>query len=315
MPGVIDVLSMVGCQIMGPQRLERVPEPSDITDAADNVLQYDQVMHTKLVLAYALGLHVLHRARPDGRQAEAVDLACGPGHYTICLAQYFGYQSIRGIDLSFPMVTTATKNAEQSDLGERIRFEVGDVTHLCTVSDQSVDLASFTDASHHLPDLEAVRRTMKEMDRVTRDEGLVMIMDVARLRTARLTERFVDTLGKDYKERGLKAFLGDFHNSMYAAWTPGELFSAIPTDSARTWCHLVPRGLPSVQVILGLPVGRTKPFVRRGYATNAHPLIRDWYPRWCEQVRREWADETVFDWKVLRTMVSLARKRFVRPGR
>src|SRR5690242_9341347 len=48
---------------IGPQRLERIPEPQAITNADENVLQYDKVMQTKLVLAYAAGLQMIHRTR------------------------------------------------------------------------------------------------------------------------------------------------------------------------------------------------------------------------------------------------------------
>ena len=87
-----------------------------------------------------------------------------------------------------------------------------------------------------------------------------MVMDLVRLRTEELTARYVQTLGHDYVERGLPDFFEDFRNSMYAAWTANELFSSIPRDSRRIWCHIVPRALPTVQVILGLPVGRKEPF-------------------------------------------------------
>ena len=116
-----------------------------------------------------------------------------------------------------------------------------------------------------MPDLKTVRQVLREMDRISRPEGLILVMDLARLRTGQLTERYVNLLGHDYVERGLPQFFEDFRNSMYAAWTVDELRSAVPTDSRRVWCQLVPRGLPSMQFILGLPVGRRRPFIRKGY--------------------------------------------------
>jgi ubiquinone/menaquinone biosynthesis C-methylase UbiE len=273
---------MLVAQKAGPQRLERVPEPSQVTDAAQNVVQYNRVMTTKLVLAYAVGLEIVHRAQSELTGGSAVDLACGPGHYTLCLARYLGYMRVIGVDLSPPMVALATQNAAAQNLTQDLRFQVGDVTRLGDFHTGEWDLASFTDAAHHMPDLHTVGCVLREMDRITKPEGLIMVMDLARLRTARLTERYVNTLGHDYVMRGLPQFFEDFRNSMYAAWSVRELHQAVPDNSRRYWCHLVPRGLPSIQVILGLPVGRKKIFVRSGFPwpPEQNPVPADMRGEW-----------------------------------
>ena len=277
MASFFQLLPVLAGQHAGAQRLERTPEPAQITSAAANVLQYDQVMTTKLVVAYGVALELVHRARTEGSDQSAVDLACGPGHYTLCLARYLEYGRVVGIDLSGPMVEVANKNALQQGLKERVRFTMGDITELQEMGDGEFDLASFTDAAHHMPDLATVGSVLGEMHRITKPEGLVMLMDLARLRTARLTERYVSVLGEDYVQRGLANFLEDFRNSMYAAWTADELRQAIPRDTRRYWCHLVPRGLPTAQVILGLPVGRKRPFFRSGapWTAENNPVPRE----------------------------------------
>ncbi len=265
MPGVLDFLPLLAMQQLARRQQPRTPEPDLVTADNDHVVQYDQVMSTKLVLAYALAFEIIHRARSEPRPGSTtIDLACGPGHYTLALARFLGYDQVEGLDLASAMIETATANAAATGLGDRVRFRLADVTQLDGIESGSVDLANFADAAHHMPDLPTVSRVLVEMDRITRPDGLVMVMDLVRLRTARLTERYVGLLGADYVERGLPQFLLDFRNSMYAAWTPKELRQAIPRNSRRHWRHLVPRGLPSVQIILGLPVGRTRTFVRSG---------------------------------------------------
>jgi SAM-dependent methyltransferase len=74
-------------------------------------LPWDEAVPTavrapKLVLAYAAGIQVVYRAQTDNR-GPAIDLACGPGHYTLCLARYLGYDEVTGIDLSAEMVERA----------------------------------------------------------------------------------------------------------------------------------------------------------------------------------------------------------------
>jgi SAM-dependent methyltransferase len=292
-------LSWALAQQIGRQELPRRPELQSVTAAADNVVQYDRVMATKLVLAYAAGLETVHQSLPNADDLNAVDLACGPGHYTLCLCRFLGIRRIIGIDLSPGMVETANKNSESQRLADRALFREGDVTRLADVTDGEFGLSSFTDAAHHMPSLAIVTDIFREMDRITRPDGLVMAMDLARLRTAALTERYVQNLGRDYVERRLPDFFDDFHNSMYAAWTPSELYSAIPRDTRRFWCHVVPRGLPTVQIVLGLPVGRKKPFVRSGLpwspADNPVPA----------EMRGEW--------QMLRMSLRLASRRFVPP--
>jgi len=314
MAGLFDFLPLVVAQQGMFQTLGRTPEPSQITDGSGNVAQYDRVMTTKLALGYAAGVEILHRARGETADS-AVDLACGPGHYSLCLAKYLGYKQVTGVDLSAPMVKVAAGNATRANLSGNLRFQVGDITQLDSFPAGQLDLASFTGAAHHMPDLDTVAAIVCEMDRITKPTGLVMLMDLARLRTAKLTERYVNTLGQDYKDRGLGEFFDDFRNSMYAVWTPKELRGVIPTDSARWWCHLVPRGLPTIQVILGLPIGRDRPFLRRGFAADQHPLIQEWYPRWREEVSPNWADQTLHEWKLARMTIMTASKFYVPPSR
>ncbi len=290
---------MVGAQMAGPQRLHRRREPEAITDQSANVLQYDRVMTTKLVLTYACGLMVAHRASAQSG-GRAIDLACGPGHFTLCLGRHLGFSQVTGVDLSLPMIEVAGRNAARQGLQDRVAFCHADVTSLDGIDDDAYQLSSMTNASHHMPDLATVRRVLHQMDRVTAPDGVVMLMDLVRLRTEKLTECYVGTLGSDYVERGLPDFLEDFRNSMYAAWTPGELREAIPAGSARLWRHIVPFGLPTVQILLGLPIGRKQTFVRSGLP---------WTKGECPVPR-----SMLGEWRMLRLSLSLSASRKIAPG-
>jgi hypothetical protein len=119
------------------------------------------------------------------------------------------------------------------------------------------------DAAHHMPTTEVLGKAFEEMDRVTRPDGLVVVMDLVRLRTRELTENYIELLAHDYIERGLPNFVQDFRDSMYAAWTPAEMVTAVPSKSKRRWSQLVPRGLPFAQFLIGFPVHRRSPLRRR----------------------------------------------------
>ncbi|MHB8974111.1 MAG: class I SAM-dependent methyltransferase [Pirellulaceae bacterium] len=299
MPSSIDFFQMIACQQAGKQVLQRHAEPTGITQSSDKVEQYDRVMSTKLALVYAAGLAAIYQAIDDSNRTAAVDIACGPGHFTLSMAQYIGWQTTTGIDLSKPMVEIATQNAAKYGLTDRALFEIGDATSLIGRNGHSYDLSTFTDAAHHMPSLDMVTTVMREMNRITKPEGLVMVMDLVRLRTQALTEHYVNSLGRDYIARGLPAFFDDFRNSMYAAWTAEELREAIPRDTNRYWCHIVPRGLPTIQFVLGLPVGRKWPFVRRGvpWTKENNPIPK----------------EMRTDWRMLRATLALASKTMIPP--
>ena len=299
MASMLDFIRFTLEQQFGRQCLRRLEEPSSITDDQANVVQYDRVMSTKLVLAYAAGLEIVFRAVNRVDAGTAIDLACGPGHYTICLAKYLNFERVVGVDLSRPMIETAQRNVLSESLSNRTEFSVKDIRRLSDVDDKYFDLASFTDAAHHMPDILTVQAVLQEMDRVVKSDGLIMVMDLARLRTAGLTESYVSNLGRDYVDSGLPQFFDDFRNSMYAAWTTHELREAIPIDTDRFWCHLVPRGLPTIQVILGLPVGRKRLFLRRGFpwraAQNPVPQAMRW------------------EWQMLRQSLNWGSRTYIEP--
>lgn len=254
LPPIHKYLPLIIGQNIGRQKLERVPEPSAITNDTNHVLQYDQVMTTKLAIAYMIGIEQIYRCRPEPFGGTAIDLACGPGHMSLCMAKHLKLDQLIGVDLSKPMVEIANKNAVESGI-EAATFRVGDVTDLKEIPDQSCDLSTFCDAAHHMPDLQTVGRVIREMDRITKPDGLIFIMDLARLRTDQITEQYVRLVGDDYIVRGLKCFYNDFRNSMFAAWTMDELRTAVPLGTARSWYHLSPLALPSLQFIIGVGVG------------------------------------------------------------
>lgn len=292
LPPIHRYVPLIVGQSFGSQQLERRPEPEAITAANDNVEQYDRVMSTKLAVAYAVGLEVIYRARQSPAGGASLDLACGPGHFSLCLAKYLELDSLLGLDLSEGMVQVASKNANEQGMS-RATFDLADVTNLSNYNDQQFELTTFTDAAHHMPDLDTVRKVIKEADRVTKPEGLVVVMDLARLRTASLTESYVNVVGGDYHDRGLSAFYDDFYNSMYAAWTKDELATAFPKHSGRNWYQLAPSGLPTIQFLLGVPANQRRLFQRKGvpWSTATHPLCSALY----------------YDWQAMRQTVRMAK--------
>jgi ubiquinone/menaquinone biosynthesis C-methylase UbiE len=294
-----EVLPLALSQGLLTQKLSRTPEPSPVMNAEDRVLQYGRVMLTSMALLYAAGLEFVYRVRANAG-GEALDLACGPGHFTLCLLRYLDYQKVTGIDLSERMVEHARREAESRGFQNRAAFRLGDITTLDGVAPETFDLVSFTNSAHHLADIEAVSTVIAGMDRAAKPDGVVVIMDICRLKTAALTEQYVNLIGADYRALNIPQFFEDFRASMYAAFLPEELRGAIPCQSPRTWRQVVMPFLPSVQFIVGLPAGRTRVFLRPGFEIPAHPLICEWLPVWQKERGAEWSGQFLKDWKKMR---------------
>ena len=231
----------------------------------EQVANYDQVMKNKLAVFYALGIKALYCVT-DLTGVKAIDLAPGPGHFTLCMQKYLGLESITGIDLSLPMIETANRNAEKLGLSDVVRFKQGDVTDAKNENSQQYGLATMTFAAHHLLTHTMLIEAITEMERLVRDDGFIMIMDLARLPSKQITERFVALAGKDYLQKGLDFFYRDFYESMFAAWTVEEMRSAVEQGSHREWVQLSMHGLPTLQILFGLPKPRKKEllFERKG---------------------------------------------------
>jgi ubiquinone/menaquinone biosynthesis C-methylase UbiE len=260
LPAIHRYLPLAIKQSLGRGQFDREIEPEAVMDQEDNVDQYDQVMSTKLAIVYAIALELIHRIRSSPYGGAAVDLACGPGHFSLLLVQHLRLNHLYGCDLSEKMIQRAIRNAHVGNL-DKADFRKTDILDLSVFADDQFDLSTFNDAAHHF-EADDVERVLLAMDRITKPSGVVYAMDLARLRSAGLTQKYCELVGEDYINRGLPAFYRDFVNSMKAAWTTSELRRLVPENTKRDWFQLVPAGLPTIQVILGIPHGRKRVFVR-----------------------------------------------------
>ncbi len=202
-----------------------------------------------------------------------------PGHFTLFLAKYLGYERVIGVDLSEPMIVAARKNAELWGLADRVQFEVGDALSARPEQVGKYDLVTCNDAAHHLPDLHAVSALFNNMERLCGSQGLVLMMDLVRLRSEELTTRYTEVIGKGYKER----FYKDFCDSMRAAWTPEEIATTLPQASNLKWTQIVQKLLPTIQLAVGYPDDGRRLRIRDKlpWSNDNHPVPKpmrsDWH--------------------------------------
>lgn len=100
---------------------------------------------------------------------KVLDVACGTGNQSFAFARAGGH--VMGIDLSPDMVNKAKTKMR----GSSIEFRVGDATVL-PFHDGAFDVSSISFALHDMPE-DMGLSILKEMKRVTKTGGLVVIVD------------------------------------------------------------------------------------------------------------------------------------------
>jgi ubiquinone/menaquinone biosynthesis C-methylase UbiE len=108
---------------------------------------------------------------------KVLDVGTGPGRIAIRIAKLNPRLSIDAIDLSKSMLSLAERNAREERVGDRIHFSLGDAKRI-PFGDQTFDLVVCHNMLHQLPD---PLITVKEIDRVTKPHGAILIRDVRRL--------------------------------------------------------------------------------------------------------------------------------------
>jgi ubiquinone/menaquinone biosynthesis C-methylase UbiE len=111
---------------------------------------------------------------------RVLDVGTGPGRIAIRIAKLNPAFSIDAIDLSKSMLSLAEQNARAQGIGDRIRFSLGDAKRI-PFADQTFDLLVCHNMLHQLPDPLV---TVREIDRVTKPNGAILIRDVRRLPAA-----------------------------------------------------------------------------------------------------------------------------------
>ncbi|MGZ5279105.1 MAG: class I SAM-dependent methyltransferase [Pseudobdellovibrionaceae bacterium] len=266
-PNFVKALQYMGLTLrhsVAKQKLKRVPEPNTLTDQQAHVDDYSRAIQSVMILPYVLILDMVRRLLEKDHGIQALDLCCGPGHFTRMLAKNFDCQQVTGVDLSEPMLQKAKENADKENLSSTLQYLKSDVASLGAIESNSMDLVSFMDGAHHMNSLEQVSQILNEAQRVAKADGVIILLDPVRPKTKKTANLYHRIAGQAYVDRGLVHFNQDFHDSIFASWSPEELFQAIPKETNRKWVQLIPFGFPAFQIIIGLPEGRDKLFVSQG---------------------------------------------------
>jgi len=140
---------------------------------------------------------------------SVLDVGCGTGEVTLLAKRRAGNGQVHGIDPAPEMIALARKKAARKHLD--IDFRVG-VIEALPFSDSTLDAVSSSLMMHHLPD-DLKRRGLKEIYRVLKPDGRLLIADFMRPTGALLNHLFLAFT----RHRGLKTGIEDLQNLLNQA--------------------------------------------------------------------------------------------------
>jgi ubiquinone/menaquinone biosynthesis C-methylase UbiE len=108
---------------------------------------------------------------------RGLDVGCGPGQFTILVAERVPGAELWGIDLAPTMIELARRHAAASSAAARLHFEVADVAHL-PFPDGQFDAVLSSGSIKHWPDQLAA---LREIHRVLAPGGRAFIGEMNRL--------------------------------------------------------------------------------------------------------------------------------------
>ena len=152
----------------------RVLEP-EVMEAAEEAAAYNELDRLfGEILFQGFAESAVRMGVAEGR---VLDVGTGPGRIAIRIAKLNSRLAIDAIDLSASMLALAERNAREQGVGDRILFSRGDAKRI-PFADGTFDLVVCHNMLHQLSD---PLRTVKEIVRVTKPQGAILIRDVRRL--------------------------------------------------------------------------------------------------------------------------------------
>jgi len=104
-----------------------------------------------------------------------IDLGCGTGMSTQALYSYFPRANVVGIDTS-PLMLEVARERVQGFIYKP--YYIQDHAHNLGLQNNSVDISTTMYMLHETP-LHGIRDVLKEMNRVTKKDGMIVIVDIA----------------------------------------------------------------------------------------------------------------------------------------
>ena len=189
--------------------MDRILEP-EVMDSFEDAEAYDAMDLTEVNIAFVE--RVLELGAGEGR---FLDVGTGPAAIPIMLAQRLQAVEVIGIDLSPNMLELGDFHITEAGLTDRITLAQADAKDLPYPS-QFFDAVLSNSIIHHIPDPLPM---LREVSRVIRSDGLILIRDLIRPETTETALGFVEQYASDATPYQKKLF----YDSFLAAFTISEV--------------------------------------------------------------------------------------------
>jgi ubiquinone/menaquinone biosynthesis C-methylase UbiE len=190
--------------------MERILEP-EVMDSLTEAIEYDAMDFTEVNTDFALKAIAL--GPPE--QGIVLDAGTGPGRIPVIISQMRSQWQIIAIDAAQSMLEVAAQHVQQANLQSSISLELVDAKSL-PYEDGHFDMIISNSLVHHLPD---PLPFFKELKRVVKSNGGILIRDLFRPANAEIMNALVDSIGEEYDEYQKKLF----RDSLNAALTLDEV--------------------------------------------------------------------------------------------
>lgn len=175
----------------GDMPLKRVPE----TEAMDEEIEVREFskMSKGITHLYVIDIPFVAEASNLGvRKGKVLDAACGEGEISRRIANLGSY-SVWGVDLSEEMIKYA--RSKRGNLPTE--FSVGDISEM-GFEDGFFDLVICNHLLHHIPDEDKMIKVLRELKRVSKPDGAMLIKDVCRPESEQKLEEYMAKFGTVY---------------------------------------------------------------------------------------------------------------------
>jgi ubiquinone/menaquinone biosynthesis C-methylase UbiE len=189
--------------------MDRILEP-EVMDSFEDAEAYDAMDLTEVNIAFVE--RVLELGAGEGR---FLDVGTGPAAIPIMLAQRLPAVEVIGIDLSPNMLELGDFHITEAGLTDRITLAQADAKDLPYPS-QFFDAVLSNSIIHHIPDPLPM---LREVSRVIRSDGLILIRDLIRPKTTEAALGLVEQHASGATPYQKKLF----YDSFLAAFTISEV--------------------------------------------------------------------------------------------
>jgi ubiquinone/menaquinone biosynthesis C-methylase UbiE len=213
----------------------RVPEADLVMSDPTQNAAFRDAGREDGILAFMYLYHAVQITSVISPGDTVLDLACGPANQLVQIARLNPESRLVGLDASPVMLREAHATLQRCAIGNT-ELVLGDVTDLSGFRDGSMDCVVCTMSLHHLADLAALERAMREAGRVLKAEGGVYVVDFGRLKRLR-TQRY---FAQDWRQEQSEAFTQEYLRSLRAAFSADELTRAAVALGSGIERHVTP---------------------------------------------------------------------------